>query len=232
MKIIWQNLVESVTADSESSGFPAANLLNDHSKKRWKATSSSASADAEIQGGSNAIGLYNIRADTVTIDIDGDSREFDLVRDDGFGEYRLQGIFWDYGKIDTSHTASISFSGSDDIACGIVFAGVAHSWTNPTWGMSTGMEGHSIIYDLDNGYEYIFQRNISLTPELQLNIKDRTEYFAFMHHAADVFPNPIMVQVEDFDDNLVYYARFNEIPKGQISKLGQYKISFSLKEFL
>ncbi len=233
MKTIFENLTESVSADVSESGFPASNMLNEHSRKRWRAGASSATITASLQGGSSGIALYNVYADSVVITVDGTAYNFTLLQDDGWGEYRLDSVFLDYGAVAGTHTAEIDLSMSgDDVACGILFSGIVYDWTNPSFGADTGAQSHSIVYDLDNGFEYIFQRNSSKTPSLSMKVSDKLEYFNFMRWAKAIYPNPFILRVENFSDELTYYGRMDGLPKGTLSSFNNYQISFSLKEFL
>lgn len=233
MKTIFENLTESVSVDASEFGFPGSNMLNNHSKKRWRAGASSAKITASLQGGSSAIALYNVYADSASIVIDGNTYNFTLLQDDGWGEYRLENIFLDYGIIAGTHTAEINLSMSgDDVACGILFSGIAYEWSNPQWGTSTGAQSHSIIYDLDNGFEYIFQRNASKKPTFEMWVAGKIEYFNFMRWAETIYPNPFILRIENFSDELTYYGRMEELPKGTLSSFNNYQISFSIKEFL
>lgn len=234
MKTIFQNLTESVSADASEPGFPVGNLLNEHSKKRWKSGASNGVVTAKLQGGSNAIALYNIYADSINITISGTTYNFGLLKNDGWGEYRLNSVFLYYGSISSTHTAIIelNISSSYNVACGILFSGVAYNWTNPKFGVETSNQNHSVVYDLDNGFEYVYQRNVSETPSFSMQIADKAEYFNFMRWAKEIYPNPFILRVENFSDELTYYGRLDSLPKGTLSRFNNYQISFSLKEFL
>jgi hypothetical protein len=233
MKIIWENTTETISATDSESGFPASNMLNEHSKKRWKSGVSSTTVTATLQGGSNALAMYNLTADSAKVTVDGTEYNFTLLQDDGWGEYRLNSFFLDYGEVVGTHDATIELSISgDDVACGIFFSGVSYDWVNPRWGASTGAKSHSIVYDLDNGFEYIFQRNLSKTPSLSMQPESKEEYFNFMRWAEAIYPDPFLLYIENFSEELTYYARMESLPKGLLSSFNNYKIDFSLKEFL
>jgi len=233
MKIIFENRTESVSAGTSESGFPAGNMLNEHSKKRWKAGESSATIIADLQGGSNAIALYNVYADSVDITVGDITYSFTLLQDDGWGKYRLDSIFLDYGVISGTHTVVIELSMPvNNVACGILFSGIAYNWTNPKFGVETSSESHSVVYDLDNGFEYVYQRNASETPSFSMRLADKAEYFNFMRWAKAIYPNPFILRVEDFSDELTYYGRMKDLPKGTLSSFNNYQISFNMKEYL
>lgn len=243
MRIIYDNIIESVSADNEKSEFPATNLLDSHAKKRWKAGTTSATVSASLGGGSNALALYNIQADSIDVTITGSGGStlldttIDVLRDDGWGQYRIDAAFLTYDEDVGTHSATLDFSASSvDVAMGILFGGKGYQFQNPNWGLGNNAESHSIIFDLDNGYEYIFQRNTSDMPSFSCQFKDRAEYFNFLRLAKATHPNPIIVAVENMDSdeqhNFVWYGRMRDIPKGTLTSHNNYKASFELKEFL
>lgn len=244
MKIITANIIEAVSADVEDPNFSVQNVLKPHSKQRYKAGAYSATITASLGGGSNALTLYNIQADSLHVVItasDGSTvlldETVDLVHDDGWGAYTAQAAFFSYAEDSSTHTATITLSAaSNEVALGILFGGKALSFTDPCWGLGDNAKSHSIIYDLDNGYDYIFQRNISSVPNFKLQVFTEDEYFNFLRLANAAYPKPLAVKLDnvipDFQHRSIWYARMAEVPKGTRTKWGNYYIEFALKEFL
>jgi len=233
MMIIWQNLTESISADQTEANFPASNMLERHSRKRWRSGAYSATITASVSSGSSALTLYNLLADTADVTVGGETHSFNLLRDDGWGQYRLGHLFLEYGAVSGTHTVTIDLAASaDTVKCGLFFAGVGTQWTNPDFGAGLGATRHSIVYDLDNGFEYIFKRNHSEAPSFTMMCRTKEEMFNFKRLAQLIDPNPAVFQVENFADQMVYYARFDQIPSPKASSLGKYPITFALKEYL
>jgi len=236
MKIIFDNIIEAVSATNEDANFPAQNIIEVHSKKRFKAIAHSSTITLTMGGGSNALTLYNIQADSITLT--GDVNDsLNLVHDDGYGVYNATSAIFEYSEIATTHTIDVELSAaSNDVALGIAFGGKAYEFTNPQWGLGNENRSHSIIYDLDNGFEYIFQRNLSEMPSFSFNLSNRTEYWNLLRLLKNSYPNPIICKADkmntDEEHNLIWYARLESEPKGTLSTFGSYKISFGLKEFL
>ena len=244
MKIIFSNKIESVSADQQDPSFPVQNVLNSHSKKRYKAGAHSAIITASLGGGSNALALYNIQADSLHVVVTGSDgsttlldETVDLTHDDGWGQYNAEAAFFSYAEDSATHTATITLSAdSYDVALGILFGGDALAFTNPCWGMDDDAKSYSIIYDLDNGFDHIFQRNISKLENFKIQLFSETEYFNFLHLAKAKYPLPFVMKLDhvlsNLEHNSIWYARMGGEPKGTRTKWGNYYISFSLKEFL
>lgn len=233
MKIVFANKTEDVSADSSLSGFPASNMLEKHSKKRWRAGSDSALISAALGDGSNALALCNVFADHAQVTVGGETHNIQLLRDDGWGSYRLSAFYVSYGPVSGAHEASIALSiTGDQVSCGVLYSGTAMQFSSPSWGAGAGFKSHSIVYDLDNGFEYVFQRNNSDIPNFVLKMRSKDEFFNFKRLAKDSYPNPILVKIDDFDERMVYYARMQSEPKTVLSKPQNYQVSFQLKEFL
>lgn len=236
MRIIFDNIIEGVLATDADNNFPASNVLEVHSKKRFKSTAYTTTITLTMGAGSNALALYNIQADSVNLSGDV-SGSVDLVCDDGYGEYNATTAFFSYNKIDITHTIYVELTGTSAVAAlGIAYGGRAYDFTNPQWGLSNNSKGHSIIYDLDNGFEYIFQRNISETPSFSFKLGNRTEYWNLLRLLKATYPTPIVCKADKMEENeehnLIWYGRLESEPKGTLSSFGTYKISFGLKEFL
>lgn len=239
MKICFSNIIDTVTATAEDSGFPAENLLEAHSKKRFKAGATSTTLSLTMGAGSNCLALYNVTADSVTATIAGAvlDETKDLTRDDGYGEYNATCCFFEYTAQAAAHTCEVDIShGSEDVACGVAFGGVAYDFTNPQWGLGQNPKSYSIIYDLDNGFDYTFQRNLAEHPNLRWMITDRDEYWNLMRLLKTNFPNPAIFKADnmgaDETNNLIWYARLLNEPKGALTSYGKYNITCQLKEYL
>jgi len=236
MKIMFDNIIEGASATNEDSDFPVQNILGVHSKKRFKATAHSSTITLTMGGGSNALALYNIQADSIALTGDV-SDSLNLVHDDGYGAYNATSALFEYSEIVTTHTINVELSAtSNDVACGIAFGGKALEFTNPQWGLGNGSKSHSIIYDLDNGFEYIFQRNLSEMPSFSFQLFSRVEYWNLLRLLKNSYPNPIVCKADKMDTNeehnLIWYGRLESEPKGTLTSFNLYKVSFGLKEFL
>jgi hypothetical protein len=243
MRIVFANIIEAVAASAEDANFPVQNLLEPHSRKRYRAGAQSATVSATMGGGSNCLALYNIQADSVSVEVTGSdsslllSQSIDLVRDDGWGEYRAEAVFLEYSLDAAVHSASVALDAATmDVALGILYGGRAHAFTNPEWGMGNNPKSHSILYDLDNGYEYVFQRNMSKAPSFTVKMRDRNQYHNFLRLSQDAYPRPVVMKMDHMlpgeEHNFIWYARMDGPPKGSLSRYGSYTVSFGLKEFL
>jgi len=237
MKILFKNIIETVSATNENDNFPVENIRDIHSKKRFKSTSISSTITLTMGGGSNALALYNVQADSIVLS-GAVSKTIDLTRDDGYGEYTAPSVFIEYPEESTVHTiyATLSTTTSDIVTCGIAYGGKAYTFKNPDWGLGNKSISHSIIYDLDNGFEYIFQRNLSETPSFSFRTSDRAEYWNLLRLLKTTYPHPIVLKIDELEEseqhNAIWYARLTSEPSGTLSSFNDYSISFELKEFL
>ena len=253
MIIIPEDLIEEIESSSEDTEFPAVNMTDDHSRKVWAAANSITSATISINNigsASDALMLYYLIGDSVTItvydaiDLGGSiiagPTVTDLLETDSHytNEVQIPGVWTTYTSPGAAHSAKVEISRTgDEPEIGRAFAG--KRWkisTNPKWGLGRTPEDHSIIYDLDNGYEYIYKRNIRRirSGSLELVGNPPTEYFTFLHMIDQIGPTPVPVLMAQ-NATPVYqyliYARFANV-KGTEATYNTSTINFTLKEFL
>lgn len=234
MKIVFDNLTETVTADANESGFPAGFMLNEHSLKKWKAGATTATITASLSTGSNALAMHNVVADLVIVTVGSDDPvTYTMLSDDGWGEYRETSLYHAYTAKTGTHTAIIELTSATlEVDAGILFSGIETEWTMPKWGVDISGKSHSIVYDLDNGFEYTFRRNKSNTPKFTIASNDQLEVFNFKRLAEAHYPSPLILYIDTLVKPVTYYGRMDSFPKIQLTTYNNYVISFGLKEFL
>jgi hypothetical protein len=151
---------------------------------------------------------------------------------------QIPGVWMTYPSPGVPHSAKIEISRTgDEPEIGRVYAG--KRWelsTNPQWGLGRDPTDHSVVYDLDNGYEYIYQRNIqrSLSCSLDLVGNPATEYHTFFHMMERIGPNPVAVLVAKNVTPVyryIMYARFLNV-SGTEATYNLSSINFTLREYL
>lgn len=253
MIIIPYDLIEETEADSEDAEFPVVNMADNHCRKAWATARGIPSATVKLKTigpAANALSLYYLRGDSVTITVYdapnwGGSVIYgptvhDLLETDSYftNEVQVPGVWVEYPGPGVPHSAKIEIirTGAEP-EIGRVFAG--KKWqisTNPKWGFGNSPEDNSIIYDLDNGFEFIYQRNIRrvYSGNLELRGNPPTEYHTFMHLTELLGPTPVpilMAQNVTPISQYVFYGRIAGV-KGTEAKYNLSTVSFTLKEFL
>ena len=253
MVIIPDDLIEEIESTSENTEFLATNMLDDHSRKTWGAASSATTATINVKtigATADALMLYYLLGDSVTVTIYNQTNlggaiiagptVTDLLETDSYYSNAVQipGVWTTYTSPGVPHSAKIEISRTgDEPEIGRAYGG--KRWTiskNPQWGLDRSPEDHSVIYDLDNGYEYIYKRNTRriFNGSLELIGNPPTEYFTFLHMMEQLGPNPVSVlMASDVTPEYRYlmYGRFADIKATE----GTYNLStinFTLKEFL
>ena len=253
MIIIPEDLIEEIEANSENTEFLATNMLDDHSRKVWTSITGVTSATINVKtigAEANGLLLYYLIGDSVTVTVYDQTNlagsiiygptAHDLLETDSYysNEVQVPGVWLTYTSPGAAHSAKLEISRTgDEPEIGRVFGG--KRWTistNPKWGFGRKPSDESIIYDLDNGYEYIYKRNIRKTfsGSLELVGNPATEYFTFMHMMEQIGPTPVAVLMAQ-DVTPVYrylmYGRFADV-SGTEATYNTSTINFTLKEFL
>lgn len=253
MVIIPEDLIESIEADSEDAEFPATNMLTDHCREVWAAADGVTSAQININtigAAANGLMLYHLIGDSATITVYdtvslGGSVIYgptvvDLLETDDFytNEVQIPGIWVPYTSPGVAHSAKVEISRTgDEPEIGRAFGGKRFTTAkNPLWGLDRPDEDHSIIYDLDNAYEYIYQRNWRRirTGTLEIRGEPPTEYFTFLRIMQNLGPTPVpvlMAQNATPEYEYIMYARFADV-RGVQGSYNKSTITFTLKEFL
>lgn len=253
MIILPSDLIEEIESNSEDTEFPAINMLDDHSRKVWAAANAATSAIINIKtigAAANALMLYYLIGDSVTVTVYNQTNlagsviygptAHDLLETDSYytNDVQVPGVWLTYTSPGVAHSAKIEISRTgDEPEIGRAFAG--KQWVlskNPQWGLGRSPEDFSIVYDLDNGYEYVYKRNIRriMGGVLELVGNPATEYHTFMHMIRRIGPNPVAVLMAQ-NVTPVYqylmYGRFADV-SGTEASYNISTINFTLKEFL
>jgi len=253
MIIVPQDLISEIEADSEDAEFPATSMLNAHCREAWAAAAGVYSATINIKtigAAANSLMLYYLLGGSVTITVYDDvdmggaviagPTTTDLLETDSYytNEVQIPGVWMAYTSPGVPHSIKVAITRTGAVPeIGRAFAGKRWAMSSKiNWGLGRNPEDHSIIYDLDDGYEYIYQRNIRRIYSADMTIRGKppTEYFTFLHMMEQIGPNPVPV-VMDSDATPIYrylmYGRITDV-KGTEAKYNTSNIAFSLKEYL
>jgi len=253
MEIIPEDLIEEIEVDTEDTEFPATNMLEAHSRNPWAAANSVVSATINIKTiGANANGLmlYYLLGDSVTVTVYNTTNlggsiisgptVTDLLETDSYYTNLVQipAVWVPYTSPGVAHSIKVEISRTgDEPEIGRAYAGKRWALSqNPQWGLGRSPDDHSIVYDLDNGFDYVFQRNVRKIRNGTLVIRGNppTEYFTFLHMMEQLGPNPVPVLMASGATPVyqyLMYGRFVNV-KGTEAKYNDSTINFTLKEFL
>lgn len=235
MKVIYPNQVTVVAADTENANFPAVNVLDEHPRKLYKATTNSAIITLTVASGASGLSIFNTNADTVEIEITvGDLTVWaDLT---AWGDLTVWGgdvpslpiveiydlvdskqIWAEYFQKDVPHEVKVTLQTSEPILeVGIIKAGPIHEFQTPLYGIHEGLYDYSIVKELSNGAMYIKKRNIVKTFDFQIYAERDPDFYRFMrdiiqHLGQDPMPWRL---TDKMNWDWVVYGSLQSMPNG------------------
>ena len=257
MKIIAEQKITSVTAGSEDANFPDDNVIDEHPKKIWKASSGvySTTLTFEIGNGSSGMAIFNTNALSISATVtDPNYVEWDTSDADWFATdaswsaeqaslsdeiYSLDGtsgaawLEWDYSDISVTAVITLTCSSTDTVYAGVAVADEIHDFACPQMGISEGIHSYSITRELQNGAFYRKERDKVRTFSFNF-IEDRTDFYEFMYSIAkELGYRPAAWQLTSQDGFWwVVFARFSRMPSGSHSVPNYTRINTQLIEVL
>jgi len=253
MQITPANLINAISADSENTAFPAINMLLPHAKETWATASGVYSSTvhlSSIGAAANGLILWNMLGSQAIITVyaqenlagaivSGPTTVALLVSDSYYtGEVQIPGYWLGYTSPAAAHSIKIEISRSGaEPEIGIAWAG--KRWeisSDPSYAVGRGFTDHSIVADLGNGFEYLYDRNTQRRWPLSLELRGNppTEFFTFLEMLERIGPNPVPVLIADNGSpqyRYLIYARFVDVSPSQ-AKYNKSTIGFTLKEYL
>lgn len=254
MKVIAENKISTVLANSENANFPDDNLLDIHPKKVWKAdATNTAVITFEIDAGTSGLALFNTNARFADVEItDANYVEWfdgttwfngtewvstEVVCDSEISQNGSSYALWvDYDYINSALNAVLTLTAlpGQTLEAGVGFSGLAIDFKNPKYEIKQGLIDYSIFATYSNGAEYYEKKDTVRTFSVQI-IEDReNDFYTFMNNIGrDVGLSPIAWRLTDLDSfEWVVFARFNELPEGNHILPNDSSIDFSLIEVL
>jgi len=237
MKLIYPNTATDVSSDTENASFPATNVLDEHPKRVWKATGSTAILSLGVPAGTNTAAIFNTNATsasviarsgsivtwTPTISWESDvswltaasvSTIFDLSPS-GVGS-----LWAEYTSINNAHIIDFELSNSEGsiIYAGIARAGAGKSFKDPKYGIKEGLEDNSIKKKLSNGARYYRKRDVVRMFGFEILFTRDPDFYTFMLTVAQqVGPEPIAwrISTNNTDFEWVVFCAFGDkMPDG------------------
>jgi len=251
MQCIYPEYTSAATASAENADYPVSNLLDDHPKKVWKATSKDATATITVSGAGDAFALFNTNADTVTAevkttslattiwgpetyDVKGIDSVYELITGDA--EY-FESLWVDYTHTANAHKVLLNFSAATGtiIEAGIVKAGNVLDIDDPQYGLQESIKDYSIVKELNNGAFYVRKRDLVKTYTGSIYLAKETDYYYFMRNTALWNgPNPLAWKISEnlTNNDWIVFARFVTPPNSSHEFYSHSRVNFSLIEVI
>lgn len=258
MKSIVSNKITSISVDSENSGFPIENILDEHPANVWRSDGDyQATITCEVQAGSSAIALFNTNAKSVNISIEdpnmvawgsdsewGENNEWayfapavstDIaLQDNSNFSYALWG---DYEYISTNMIATILLVTDigTTLEAGVLIIGEAKEFVNPVYGLTEAIVDYSIVKELHNGSVYVKDRAKVRQFSFDLNLKRKcaieNDFYTFMYELSRIHGSrPAAWALTDIGFNWIVYGRFTSMPSGSHYSAFRSNISATITE--
>lgn len=237
MRLIYPNQIDAgtLTATNENSSFPDDNVLDDHTKKVFKATGNSSVFTFTVAAGSSALAVFNTNANSISMTVTvatqvtwqggtawagGTVWGGDIAAPPIEEVYDLSAAkqFWaEYNQKNQPHEIELTLATDETyLEVGIIRAGHAAIFNEPFYGISEGLHDYSIIKELNNGAMYLRKKDIVKTFTFSLNVTRDTEFYTFMRDivtAAGAEPMAYRITTKE-NWSWVVFARLLTMPQG------------------
>lgn len=258
MKVITDNKITAVVASSENSNFLVGNLLDEHPKRKWYASSisvTSATLTISIKGTCDALALVGIVADSATVTISnpneanwetGTGWETDTAWESISADMNIdidwvdnagdESALWvDFDEFSSVANIVITLFAETGyvIGAGVLYVGQKELFRNPRYGVSKGLVDFSIIEELSNGSTYYKQRDIVRTISGSL-FTEHDDLYSYLNIAQTYGKTALMWSFIDDADNTewILYARYSVMPTATFTAPSHGETFFELQEVL
>jgi hypothetical protein len=260
MKVILENAVSSISANSEDSNYPVSNLLDDHPKKMYKVESNDddyAEITIGTLGSTGGLGLVNIIADRASIYIENPNgiiwepsntvwsnvewKEYpdSLNKEIVFDTTQEYNTLWvNFNQFDGSVDIIIKLymdKTYDDkkISAGVLKVGIVEEINDVIYPIDISLIDYSFERMLSNGSIYYKKKDIVKNIKGNMLVDYKT-YVAFMFELAQKYgKRPIMWLIEDTEcDDIVMYGRMSVLPTTSNQNTAIRTINFQITEVL
>jgi len=250
MKIIYPERIFIVAADEENASYPDDNVLDNHPKKVWKATSKDAQMKLTCSGGTNAVALFNVTADTITITVLNETetetlvaaQQFDLKGTDTYLEFiqdrgeNWTQLWYDYEYQPDPVVVIIDFeaAAAEIVEAGVIRCGLAIDFHDPSVTLQEGLKDYSIVKELNNGALYIRKRDVVRTFAGTVTLeRDREFYFLIRDIIQKVGAQPLAWRITDLDNyDWAVFAKADKMPSGAHNRPSHTDIKLNLLEVI
>lgn len=249
MKILYPNKITAVVADEQNANWLDDNVLDEHPRKLWKATSEDAQLKLTVSGGSDTLAIFALNLTGVTVTIKDATETTTLV---GPTTYNLrvidtyQDLILDNYLQYTQYWIEYPYQGQAVVIIldcessvefceiGVTVAGVARTFHDPQYGIKQGLVDYSIVRELNNGATYAKKRDIVRRFSATIQVDRDRSFWDFMKKVArELGPTPAAWRLTKQDNqDWVIYGRFDGMPDGTHASVKKSLINFSILEVL
>ena len=242
MKILYGDIITSITADSEKSGYPDDNLLDYHPANLWK--SNIFIPTLTILSGTTAMkALYLGNTSTCTSVAYVAKDSGDSTVESGTME-RCSAR----SSLDARHHYWKEFSGAGIVKVEVTLtntalrpeAGVAYAvaesglyeYDNPDFGMGWGGEDFSIRERMNNGSVYAIKRDATevFSGEILTEADTTTGTCPLFELAMSIRTDPFPVKILDDGYSKLIFGEFTELPESEPIGGGYCRCEFEIQE--
>lgn len=254
MKLILDNTITAVSADSSAEGYPASFILDSKPKRIWQADGlDTATLSCSVAGPIDTLAVFNTNAQSIAITIT-NPNAFQWSADDivwpevswsptfsdiGFDIQTKAGskAFWgEFPPVTIPVTVDITLATATGsvVHAGVVVVGKRVEFRDPHRGIRQGLHDYSIEEKLQNGSDYYKLRDIVRTFDATITVDRDLSFYRFMHDFARTYgKTPKAWQLTGLNSfEWVVYARLTDMPSGAHSYPDHSPINFSLIEVI
>ena len=257
MKVIVNRFADLISASSENPNYPAANLLDEHPKRKWMAADNtvlSAVLTVSSHGITGGMAFVGVVADQIAVEItdpagitwqnvawqnvtwntvpEGISMTKEFVHNDSYSALWVEFPEFD-GPVSIVITLSKDPSTADTLSAGVLVVGQFYEIPGLEYPLQEGLQDYSIIRELSNGATYRKRRDIVRTFSGTI-LNDRVKFFwVFMRDICRVNgTRPMMWKLCDIDGEFIVYGRLANMPTGSHDYFEYSRQNFELIEVL
>ncbi len=258
MRVIAESSVTAVSASSENPEYPAANLLDEHPKKKWLAADASVSSavlTVEVSGRTGGLGLVGIVADAVAVSVSDPGGitwqnvtwqdvdwvavppdldlEVSLVHGDDFAT--MWAVFDQFeATVAITITLYRNAGSAGVLAAGCLRVGALDEIPGLQYPIREELVDYSLARELANGATYVLKRDIVRRFSGSLLVRREDDFYTFCRDLARRYGSrPMMWNLVDSKGmEFVVYGRLSAMPVG--SHVGRVRstVEFEILEVL
>jgi len=208
-----------ITANSESSNFPASNMEDDRPGRVWQADSTNvATVTIPAVDDTDSVALFNTNAISAACVLRSyagstalDSKNYDLTPASGRVHNRF---FWSYSAQSTTCQVEVTLTATTGVTvqAGIARIGKGEDFVNPAYGIRQARQSLATVLEMSNRSQYVSQDPGDVETRRTIDVtilEDRNpDFYSFDTLLKHFGPNPMAVlaaehvaeAADDFDD--------------------------------
>lgn len=217
MKLILENKITAVSADSEDAIYVADWVIEEEPKQKWKSTSGTGTLTLTVSSGDTlALASHNADSISVTVKTMGDAIiQGPVVYDLSAWAFDKTYLWHEYPAQAEPYKITVAFSNcrSTPAYCGVAFAGPRLELGNPSRQVQTTYNSHQIEHNMSAGNKRVLDKSQKRSYRFSIKAKYIAGFlFADIQLARDVIkkcPIPILLFDEDIGVPRIIYGNLH-----------------------